>query len=90
MYIFYRRSIEYSIMVPAWILQLQQKNAHPRVQDPCKTQLWPSPLSLTYSILNDFIYDFAKKLWRIFLRMYNFHLHFFTGEVLSFPIMVPA
>ena len=34
--------LSFPIMVPAWILQLQQKNAQPLVQDPCKAQLWPS------------------------------------------------
>ena len=30
--------LSFPIMVPAWILQLQQKNAQPLVQDPCKAE----------------------------------------------------
>ena len=42
------------------------------------------PLHILCWLLNDF--TFVKKLWRIFFQMYNFLLHCFTGEVLSFPI----
>ena len=45
---FYRLSIEFFIMVPVWILQLQQKNAQPLVQDPCKAQYDPSPCYIFY------------------------------------------
>ena len=76
-------------MVPAWILRLNQK----KCPTSCARSLQSSimtlpPLHILCWLLNE--YDFAKKLWRIYLQIYNFLLHCFTGEVLSFHIMVPA